>query len=99
MYQLSKIASLIEKVEKWTFVGYNSISKGYRIYNIEFGKFFISIDVNVDEDSYCDLNISEVRRMDVEPVSKDSNEDLEAENDDHFLIRVTRPLVEIYGKM
>lgn len=55
--------------------------------------------MNVDEDSYCDLNISEVRRMDVEPVSKDSNEDLEAENDDHFLIRVTRPLVEIYGKM
>jgi len=55
--------------------------------------------MNVDEDSYCDLNISQVRRMDVEPVSKDSNENLEAENHEDFSITGSRPLVEFYERM
>lgn len=67
-----------KKQKKGIFIGYNSIFKGYKIYNIECGIFFISRDVNEDEDSYYDLNISLLRRMDIEPVSKYSNEDLKS---------------------
>lgn len=93
-----KRSKLDEKAEKGILVGYSSICKGYRIYNIESGKVFISKDVKVDEDAYWDWNISQVRKMVVEPAFQDSNEDLEAENDEDFSVGGTRPLAEIYER-
>jgi len=84
MYQLLNGASLMKRLKRIFFVGCSSISKGYRIYNIEFVKDFIRRDVKVDEDAYRNLNISRVRRMDVEPALEDSNEDLEVGNDKDF---------------
>ncbi|KAK4409575.1 Retrovirus-related Pol polyprotein from transposon TNT 1-94 [Sesamum angolense] len=42
---------LEEKIEKWIFLGYNTQSKGYRIYNLKTKKLIISRDVEFDEDA------------------------------------------------
>ncbi|XP_015163235.1 uncharacterized protein [Solanum tuberosum] len=93
-----KQSKLDKKAEKGIFVCYNSISKGYRIYNIESGKDFVRRDLQYRIDAYWNSNISQVRRMDVEPALEDSNEDLEVENDKDFFVRGTRPLAEICGR-
>ena len=44
-----KRSKLDDKTEKGIFVGYNSQSKGYRIYNLKSNKIIISRDVEFDE--------------------------------------------------
>jgi hypothetical protein len=40
---------LDEKSEKYIFVGYSSMSKGYRLYNLKNNKIIISRDILFDE--------------------------------------------------
>ena len=47
-----KRSKLDEKAEKGILIGYSSQSKGYKVYNINSEKVFISRDVKVDEDAY-----------------------------------------------
>lgn len=46
-----KRSKLDEKSEKGIFIGYDSKSKGYRIYNLNTEKVIVSRDVEVDEDA------------------------------------------------
>ncbi|XP_049369395.1 uncharacterized protein LOC125834275 [Solanum verrucosum] len=87
---LSNGASLIKKLKRTFFVGCSYISKGY--------EDFIRRDVKVDEDAYWNSNISQVRRIDVQPALEDSNEDLEAQNDKDFFVRRTRTFAKICGR-
>lgn len=41
--------NLDETSEKWIFVGYSSLSKGYRLYNLKTNKVIIKRDVFFDE--------------------------------------------------
>ena len=44
------------KAELRIFLGYSSVSKGYRVYNVHRKKLWISRDVIVNDASYWNLN-------------------------------------------
>ncbi|KAL0300270.1 UNVERIFIED_CONTAM: Retrovirus-related Pol polyprotein from transposon RE1 [Sesamum angustifolium] len=56
---------LEEKTEKGIFLGYNTQSKGYRIYNLKTKKLIISRDVEFDEDAMWNWDEEKVERQSV----------------------------------
>ncbi|KAL0359426.1 UNVERIFIED_CONTAM: Retrovirus-related Pol polyprotein from transposon RE1 [Sesamum angustifolium] len=56
---------LEEKTEKGIFLGYNTQSKGYRIYNLKIKKLIISRDVEFDEDAMWNWDEEKVERQSV----------------------------------
>ncbi|KAK4408868.1 putative mitochondrial protein [Sesamum angolense] len=54
-----------EKTEKGIFLGYNTQSKGYRIYNLKTKKLIISRDVEFDEDAMWNWDEEKVERQSV----------------------------------
>lgn len=49
----------MDKSEKYVFVGYDSSSKGYNLYNPNSGNIVISCDVEFKEESSWDLSVQE----------------------------------------
>ena len=93
-----KRSKLDEKAEKGILIGYSSQSKGYKVYNINSEKVFISRDVKVDEDAYWNWETSQVDRYSLFPILENTNEDQDEDVDDDFAVRGTRPLSEIYQR-
>ncbi|KAK4395665.1 Retrovirus-related Pol polyprotein from transposon RE2 [Sesamum angolense] len=56
---------LEEKTEKGIFLGYNTQSKGYRIYNLKTKKLIISRDVEFDEDAMWNWDEEKIERQSV----------------------------------
>ncbi|KAK4395496.1 Retrovirus-related Pol polyprotein from transposon TNT 1-94 [Sesamum angolense] len=56
---------LEEKTEKGIFLGYNTQSKGYRIYHLKTKKLIISRDVEFDEDAMWNWDEEKVERQSV----------------------------------
>ena len=52
---------LDDKSEKYVFVGYDSSSKGYKLYNPNSGKIVISRDVEFEEEDCWDWSLQEDR--------------------------------------
>jgi transposase InsO family protein len=52
-------SKLDDKSKRYIFIGYDSSSKGYKLYNPNFGKIVISRDVEFDEEDFWDLSAQE----------------------------------------
>ncbi|KAL0334102.1 UNVERIFIED_CONTAM: Retrovirus-related Pol polyprotein from transposon TNT 1-94 [Sesamum angustifolium] len=62
---IEKRHKLEEKTEKGIFLGYNTQSKGYRIYNLKTKKLIISRDIEFDEDAMWNWDEEKVERQSV----------------------------------
>lgn len=91
----AKREKLDEKAEYGVFMGYSTITKGYRIFQPLTGKFIISRDVTFDEDAEWNWEKSEPIRQTTE---REEAIELDEDNYNELLVRGTRSLAEIYQK-
>ena len=72
-----KRSKLDDRSEKYVFIGYDSRSKGYKLYNPSNGKVISSRDVVFDEESTWDWETQEGEQYDFFPLFKGSEEESE----------------------
>lgn len=56
---MNKATSLMTEAKKCVFVGYDSRTKGYKLYNPKDGKVIISRDVDFDEEAMWDWQVQD----------------------------------------
>jgi hypothetical protein len=59
-----ELPKLDDKSKRYIFIGYNSSSKGYKLYNPNSGKIVISRDVEFDEEDFWDWSTQEEEKYD-----------------------------------
>ena len=96
---------LDQKADIGIFVGYSSISKGYRVFNLKTKKLIVSRDIKFDEEAIWnwEKEEKEVANLDqhektIAQVLGDVEEEVGANNFDDTPVRGTRPLYEIYER-
>jgi transposase InsO family protein len=60
-------SKLDDKSKRYIFIGYDSSSIGYKLYNPNFGKIVISRDVEFDEEDFWDWSTQEEEKYDFFP--------------------------------
>lgn len=67
-------SKLDDKSKRYIFIGYDSSSKGYKLYNPNSGKMVISRDVEFDEEDFWDWSSQEEEKYDFFPFLEDEEE-------------------------
>lgn len=78
-----------KKKKELYIIGYSSLSKGYKVYNIDSGIILISRDVKLDEDACWIWETSQVDRYLVLPSLEIENEGQDEDVDNEFVLRGT----------
>ncbi|KAG6530792.1 hypothetical protein ZIOFF_004550 [Zingiber officinale] len=76
-----KRSKLDESSERCIFVGYSTMSKGYRLFNIQLGQVIISRDVQVDENALWNWEENKVEKKDI-LISTDKEDEIEPSTPD-----------------
>lgn len=101
MVLASKRTKLDDKADVGIFLGYNSQSKGYRVYIPESKKIVITREIKVDESAVWNW---EEKRIDeeAEPRQEEIKEELiqeaDSDEDEEHSVRGTRFLAEVYER-
>ncbi|OMO58967.1 Integrase, catalytic core [Corchorus capsularis] len=96
----AKRGKLDEKAEVGVFVGYNTRSKGYKIFNPATSNVYVNRDVNFDENAAWNWEKNEVDVPKVVSSSLQRQTYLEGEDEDYddALVRGTRSLADVYQR-
>ncbi|KAG6503015.1 hypothetical protein ZIOFF_035304 [Zingiber officinale] len=76
-----KRSKLDESSERCIFVGYSTMSKGYRLFNLQLGQVIISRDVQVDENALWNWEENKVEKKDI-LISTDKEDEIEPSTPD-----------------
>ncbi|KAG6539194.1 hypothetical protein ZIOFF_004347 [Zingiber officinale] len=76
-----KRSKLDESSERCIFVGYSTMSKGYRLFNLQLGQVIISRDVQVDENALWNWEENKVEKKDI-LISTDKEDEIEPNTPD-----------------
>jgi hypothetical protein len=63
-----------DKSKRYIFIGYDSSSKGYKLYNQNYNKIVISRDMEFDEEDFWDWSIQEEEKYDLFPFLEEEEE-------------------------
>jgi hypothetical protein len=67
-------SNLDDKSKRYIFIGYDSSSKGYKLYNPNSGKMVISRDAEFDEEDFWDWSTQEEEKYDFFPFLEEEEE-------------------------